>query len=383
MGATVGAYDLKPAHLWHNKMLTSVEPGWRYEFEQGHLSANAVEIRSNAEIDAMLVASSGRQYSQPRLQSYSYLGNIPHADLANPLEKTTASGQPVVVKHFGKAGTPGVTSSVFHQVIINPQVSDDTVWNSYIFDYYLLLPPRVEQLANGKVTWSYDGGRLPSSTNNPAIAGFNVYVDGVKLNSALVSAPLRDFSDTKIWVNSSVQVTVVDKYGNEWPEPKPPVAKPPFTAVTEVCASFSYYWETVLSRSGGGPTSVVQCIHVPSKATLSWFGNSFSLNAEGGYTASGDYSASGSTQTLSNVIASRPLTGDYATPPPPLKISFSSAPRDASGGIRYMLKDAAAEGHYTISYQPEDDTSGGLREARRVTNIVPNSVTVWLNASNF
>lgn len=176
LGATVGAYDLKPAHLWHNKMLTSVEPGWRYEFEQGHLSANAVEIRSNAEIDAMLVASSGRQYSQPRLQSYSYLGNIPHADLANPLEKTTASGQPVVVKHFGKAGTPGVTSSVFHQVIINPQVSDDTVWNSYIFDYYLLLPPRVEQLANGKVTWSYDGGRLPSSTNNPAIAGFNVYV---------------------------------------------------------------------------------------------------------------------------------------------------------------------------------------------------------------
>lgn len=388
LGATVGTHDFKSNRLWTTTFVTSASQGWRHEFEQFHLSGHAVEIQTDVAADALLVATSGRNYRPPKLQTFSYLGGAPHADLSSPLEKQTEAGKPVVVKHFGKAGTPGVTSSRFQQVIVNPAASDETVWGNYFFDYYLLVPPELLPLRNGQVAWSYSAQGIPTSANDPTITGFNVYVDGVKLNATLVPAHLREFYDARIWTTSAVQVTVVDKQGNEWPEVVVE-QKPPFTGVTEVCASFSYTSITAVTRITGGPYSVVHCVAPSSTPPLLWQSSFFSWR--GATTADmevyleGNYIESSDDQQITNVRARRPLSGRYAQTPPPLEIRFFNAPRDKTTSlIRFKLNGAAAEGgRAIIQYQPEDDCSGGFCEARRVDQILPNSVTVWLTATNY
>ena len=388
LGATVGTHDFKSNRLWTTTFVTSASQGWRHEFEQFHLSGHAVEVQSTVAADALLVATSGRNYRPPKLQTFSYLGGSPHADLSSPLEKQTEAGKPVVVKHFGKAGTPGVTSSRFQQVIVNPAASDETVWGTYFFDYYLLVPPELLPLRNGQVAWTYSAQGIPTSVNDPTITGFNVYVDGVKLNAALVPAHLRAFDDARIWTTSAVQVTVVDKHGNEWPEVvvEP---KPPFTGVTEVCASFTYTSITTVTRITGGPYSVVHCVAPSSTPSVLWQASFFNWRgvtpADSKVYVEGNYVESSDDPQITNVRATRPLSGRYAKEPPPLEIRFFNAPRDKTTSlIRFKLSGAAAEGgRALIQYQPEDDCSGGFCEARRVDQILPNSVTVWLTATNY
>lgn len=388
LGATVGTHDFKSNRLWTTTFVTSASQGWRHEFEQFHLSGHAVEVQSTVAADALLVATSGRNYLAPKLQTFSYLGGSPHTDLSSPLEKQTAAGKPVVVKHFGKAGTPGVTSSRFQQVIVNPAASDETVWGTYFFDYYLLVPPELLPLRNGQVAWTYNAQGIPASVNDPTITGFNVYVDGVKLNAALVPAHLRAFDDARIWTTSAVQVTVVDKHGNEWPEVvvEP---KPPFTGVTEVCASFTYTSITTVTRITGGPYSVVHCVAPSSTPSVLWQASFFNWRgvtpADSKVYVEGNYVESSDDPQITNVRATRPLSGRYAKEPPPLEIRFFNAPRDKTTSlIRFKLSGAAAEGgRALIQYQPEDDCSGGFCEARRVDQILPNSVTVWLTATNY
>ena len=388
LGATVGTHDFKSNRLWTTTFVTSASQGWRHEFEQFHLSGHAVEVQSTVAADALLVATSGRNYLAPKLQTFSYLGGSPHTDLSSPLEKQTAAGKPVVVKHFGKAGTPGVTSSRFQQVIVNPAASDETVWGTYFFDYYLLVPPELLPLRNGQVAWTYSAQGIPTSVNDPTITGFNVYVDGVKLNAALVPAHLRAFDDARIWTTSAVQVTVVDKHGNEWPEVvvEP---KPPFTGVTDFCASFTYTSITTVTRITGGPYSVVHCVAPSSTPSVLWQASFFNWRgvtpADSKVYVEGNYVESSDDPQITNVRATRPLSGRYAKEPPPLEIRFFNAPRDKTTSlIRFKLNGAAAEGgRAIIQYQPEDDCSGGFCEARRVDQILPNSVTVWLTATNY
>ena len=222
--ATMGSHDLKPLHLWTPPtMLTAAAHGWRYEFKQPHLSAQAVAIRTDLPVDGLLVATSGRGYLNPKLKTYSYPNPaIPLVAFDTNVERQTAQGKPVAVKHFGKAGTPGVTSSLFQQIVVNPEVSDDTVGAQYVFDYYLLEPP-VENSprAAAAVSWTFSGDGIPSPYSGPIVQGFNVYRDGLKLNANPLSPASRRFDDALILANSDVTVTVVDTYGNEWPEVLP------------------------------------------------------------------------------------------------------------------------------------------------------------------
>ncbi|MBI5017450.1 MAG: hypothetical protein HZB55_18425 [Deltaproteobacteria bacterium] len=222
--STLGSHDLKPGYLWTNKALTSAAHGWRHEFRQFHLSAQAVEIRTDVPVDGLLVATSGRNIQDIKLKTYSYADPAsPLTALDTNLEPQTAPGKPVVVKHFGKAGTPGVTSSVFRQVVVNPEASDATVWALYLFDYYLLEPPQ-EQLprAAGSVAWTFHGEGMPSLASGGAVVkGFNVYLGGLKINTSPLSSVARTFSDARILADSDVTVTVVDVSGNEWPEVLP------------------------------------------------------------------------------------------------------------------------------------------------------------------
>lgn len=224
--ATVGTHDLKPAYLYTPKTLTDQEHGWKHTFEQPHLSGNAVEIRTTIAADGLLVAT-GPAIPSSTLTTYSYAsatGQLP-ASPADYLEKSIPTGQPIVVKHFGRQGTPGVTSSVFRQVILNPEITDKTAWNEYLFVFYILEPPVIETLEAGTVKWTFNSNGMPETgipgrpeTRRDFVAGFNIYVDGVRINTSLVNSSLRRFDDSRITPSSDVVVTVVDRYRNEWPE---------------------------------------------------------------------------------------------------------------------------------------------------------------------
>lgn len=78
---------------------------------------------------------------------------------------------------------------------------------------YLLLPPKNISVSQDTVYWQYDTGNIPDGY----IAGYNIYQNGRKLNGDTPVAPLlRAYTPV---ANTAVQVTVVDKYGNEWPRP--------------------------------------------------------------------------------------------------------------------------------------------------------------------
>ncbi|MDA3895375.1 MAG: hypothetical protein PF482_04410, partial [Desulfobacteraceae bacterium] len=213
LDCTMGDHDyradnIKTSITFYNSTLYK-----KFRFKQPHLTARYIRINPNVFEDGMLVAESGAHYfGQIPLKTYSYTDkNIPVADIDNNLEKTTEANKPIVVKHFGKKGTDGVQHSVFHQIIINPLIADMTVGGGeYYFDYYILVPPEIKSSSAGEVTWS-----LPDYGEN-TIKGFHVYSDGVQLTSNPINN--RYYADTRILTTSDVQVTVVDKFDNEWPE---------------------------------------------------------------------------------------------------------------------------------------------------------------------
>jgi hypothetical protein len=387
--AIAGRHDLEVTNVWTTKGLTREESGWQHRFQQFHLSAHAVEIRTNLEVDGLLVATSGRDYPYPKLQTHSYLGVGARDDVTATLEKSTAAGKPVVVPHFGKVGAPGVTQSVFQQVVLNPAERDETVWETWYFRYYLLEAPRlVLPLENGRVRWTHAAPAFKTGPNEPApqvVAGFNVLLDGKRLNDFVLPANAREYEDSRLYADGLVQVTVVDVHGNEWPEVTLSSA-PPFTHVEEVCASFRYTTVTALSGMQDGPFSTVQCIRPAVTDALGWGGTSassigFSVRS-GTVWVAGVYDPDG--PRLHSVEASRPLTGSYKTPPPLFQIRMTDVPRVIGTSIdRFKIEGAAATGRYSIAWQPEDDCSGGFCEARRVLEIDPASVSIWLTGRNW
>lgn len=375
LGASVGTHDFKATNLWTQHPLTPAAPAWRHEFKQYHLSGQALEIRTDVPANAMLVATSGRQYPYPKLQSHSYLGTAARGDVTQTLEAQTEAGKPVVVKNFGKAGTPGVTNSIFQQVIVNPNESDETVWEDFIFDYYLLEPPQRQGApAAGRVEWSHNADTVNTLLKSPTITGFNVYQDRIRLNGTPLSVGNRSFSDPRIYATGDVQVTVVDRYGNEWPEVAPAAAVP-FLRVRDICASFTYLSITTVSRMQQGPFSVVQCIAPRGTDVLSWAGNQFSIRT-GDIYMTGVYDAIG--PKLTSMRASRPHTGRYAKPPPLFELMMRNADLDPAAAplVRFSVAGATHPNGYTINWQPEDDCTGGFCESRTVLSIDPASVTV-------
>ena len=216
---TVGDHELRALNIKTSISFTDTSLYKKLKFKLPHLTGKHVRVNPYLAADGMLVAESGVDYQYGGgipLKTYSYTdATIPVADIDNNLEKTTETDKPVVVKHFGKKGTAGVQYSVFNQIIINPLVGDVTVGGGeYYFDYYILVPPETKLQFDGKITWTFpDYGELNSS-----IKGFHVYSDGVQLTNTPIVNSFREYSDIRIRSTSDVQVTVVDKYDNEWPE---------------------------------------------------------------------------------------------------------------------------------------------------------------------
>lgn len=148
-----------------------------------------------------------------------------------------------------------------------------------------------------------------------------------------------------------------------------------WSALREVCASFSYTTITSQSRVEAGPFTRVECVTLPSTAVQSWSGGAFSANAGTTY-AEGSLSPDG--QWLSALRALRPHTGRYKVEPPRFQILVDQMPRDLrSSRIRYRLEGAATVGKVQILYQPEDECFGSFCEARAVKAIDPASLSVW------
>lgn len=382
LAATVGGHDFKPGHLWTQKGLTAKARGWRLETRQPHLSVQAVEIRTDLAVDALLVATSGRNYLNSAVKSHSYTGTALVADPSKTLESLTPDARSVVVKHFGRAGSAGVVESAFRQVLVNPQESDVVVGGVYTFDYYLLETPPVT-VTTGKVSWTFDASDIPNWPYDPTITGFNVYRDGTKLNGSVLGSGQRVYNDVAILANSTIVVTVTDRLGNEWPEVQPPFVVP-FVRVRDVCASFTYTSKTVLSGIVEGPFSVIHCVEPPGSLALTWAAQNFSVRSGelfvgGGYTLRGP-----SGPQVENIVARRPLGGRYAKTPPPFEIQIGVLPQDPKSSlIRFKAGGTAIDGRYTIRFQPEDDCSGGFCEARMLLQIVPGSVTISVTALDY
>ena len=221
---TVGDYDHRADNIIKTIILNTTAKSpllQAIRFNQPHLSATHVTVFPYLSVDGMLVAESGAlQGGDIPLKTYSYTDEkIPVADIDNNLEKTAVANKPIVVKHFGKKGAFGVEKSVFHQIIINPLIDNSGIVNGkkFYFDYYMLVPPETTLQFDGKVTWTFPNTTTYGGEHYP-IKGFNVYSDGVQLTNSPINYTLREYSDVRILSNSDVQVTVVDKYDNEWPE---------------------------------------------------------------------------------------------------------------------------------------------------------------------
>ncbi|MBE0546437.1 MAG: hypothetical protein IH627_02010 [Rubrivivax sp.] len=214
LGSSIGSHDFAVPLVESVDALTNGNPGVREKIQLRHLSATGKGLRTDLAVDGLLVVSSDRSAPGCTLKTFSYASDKPFvSDTTKYLELDTPAGKPIVVKHFGKPGTAGVTNSGFFQIIINSSVTDSQ-HQEYELDAYLLVPP-VMQISNGRVDFSH--GVAYSSAQAP-IAGFNVYLNGQKLNSSLLPVAAHVFFDSPIQAGSNVVVTVVDKYSNEWPE---------------------------------------------------------------------------------------------------------------------------------------------------------------------
>ena len=154
-----------------------------------------------------------------------------------------------------------------------------------------------------------------------------------------------------------------------------------FARVQEVCASFSYTTITALSRIEAGPFSRIECVQPPANMLLNWGGGTMFFVRDGQTYIEGYYMQQQALVT--GLKARRPHSGSYRTPPPLFEIIATDMPRDLTSGlIRFRLSGSAAQGRYTIKYQPEDDCFGGFCEARAVKDIVPGSVTLSVTFRN-
>jgi hypothetical protein len=220
----VGTYDLAPGYLKFSKRLTTVELGWRHEFTQNHLSGHFVELSCEEAIDGLLVAAPTCGSSALPFNHYSYADTSPapaRSDVNTYLEAPDALQAALAVQHFGKKGTPGVRYSVFRQVFVNPHTGTDQDDVACGADYYLLEPPPLSTGAwptNG-VGWVFAAPNIDPSY----LTGFNVYLNNKRINdNPIPYTGEQSYSYTSaanpITSRTGVTVTIVDKFGHEWPE---------------------------------------------------------------------------------------------------------------------------------------------------------------------
>lgn len=212
--ASVGRHDFSVPLVDKVYVLSRSESGFTEKIRLPHLSASGRALKTDLTANGMLVVSSARSASTGTdMKIFSYASEKPSGiDIATYLEASAAGAGPIVVKNFGKAGAPGVVHTGLYQIAVNSRVSGESL--EYDFDAYVLTPPEMQTL-NGRVDFSYGhsyaGGQRP-------VVGFNVYLDGKALNTSPLPPDAHVFHDGRIQAGANIVVTVVDKYGNEWPE---------------------------------------------------------------------------------------------------------------------------------------------------------------------
>jgi hypothetical protein len=212
--AAVGDHDFSVPLVEAPFILTETAAGVSAKVTLRHLSAKGLGVRANLDVDTLLVVTAESSAGSSDVKTYSFLSEtLPVNDVTDNLESNLLSEERIVVKHFGKPGTAGVSHTRFYQIAVNSEVEDSSN-NSYDFDAYVLAPPRM-QTSEGRVDFTYD---LQYPTPLNPVAGFNVYLGGQKLNPVMLNASASHFSHASIHSGSDVLVTVVDHAGNEWPE---------------------------------------------------------------------------------------------------------------------------------------------------------------------
>ncbi len=246
---TAGRIDDKTSFISFNKNISS-------------LSMAYIGIDAKNTSDALLVMDSsvsapiemtGSGYNPIVSTTYGIVGNSNNSYVGvEPIDKGLSFPykQPLLIKHFGK------DSNGIEQMIINKHVGNLIRSYGVNLNYYILIPPTTKSVVDGKVTWTFSGigsqaGQIPSSF----IAGFNVYnPQGTKLNSDPIKLPASgtelSFSNSTIKAGDKVVVTVVDKYGNAWPEVKDNSVPNSYTFKQFVKKDSFSYWEGTITSNG-------------------------------------------------------------------------------------------------------------------------------------
>lgn len=267
----VGTYDLSPAYLKFSKRLTTAELAWHDDFTQNHLSGHYVEISCDEAVDGLLVAATDCGGADWPFSTYSYADTAPppaRADVNTYLEDPNAPRASISVAHFGKQGTPGVRYSILRQVFVNAHTGTDQDGVACGADYYLLEPPGLSSgawPANG-VAWVFGASNIAPSY----LTGFNVYLNNRKINDNLIPyTGEQSYSYTSaanpITSPTGVTVTIVDKFGHEWPELQ---GTRESLDIPEVTDEFWYwFWETprlTMTTSGSvTPTGLTTGVRDP------------------------------------------------------------------------------------------------------------------------
>ncbi|RMF96185.1 MAG: hypothetical protein D6734_04180 [Candidatus Schekmanbacteria bacterium] len=202
------------------------------------LTAVYVQLKGNNPEDALLVIDSS-QSKGSLLSSYTYdfIGEK-NSDYSgkNPIDKYKMVPSTLTVKHFGKTSD----KTEVEQLILNSSPSSGA--NADV-SYYLLIPPEITKVKNGNVKWTFKGiGKEKRNIPREYISGFNVFREGIKLNGKkLIPMPKygkeMGYSHSVIKSSDTIEVQIVDKYGNVWPEI---ITDTTDTYVTETLGPFSY-----------------------------------------------------------------------------------------------------------------------------------------------
>lgn len=254
------------------------------------LSMAYVEMRGNNSSDAMLVVNFlGSDPGIAHSYTYDFASNK-NADFIGktPLEKEPylSLEKSLTIKHFGQKQAQNTIS----QMITYPS---RYVYNSGVkVSYYLLVPPIIKAVEDGKVTWTFDGigigaGQIPTNF----IRGFDVYNSfGIKMNTVPITAfdgaKEASYSDPNIKSSDKLTVTIVDRYNNSWPEVQK--TSPPLQSLKGVYINADLFFKDKEVQIGSNTTTIPR-FHLQAAFSLNSSNATFSANSITAYGVKNGY----------------------------------------------------------------------------------------------
>lgn len=303
----------------------------RLDKEMKNNSTAYVRLKAKNEENALLVVRVA-QIDELHSATYPFIGDSD----ADYVGKSTLEDQGVnflgnkcaTIDNFGKNGDVTELEQLFF--------NDGSA--SLLAYYYILLPPEITSLEDGKVTWSTKAiGQIPLEL----IKGYDVYKGKKKINDEIIAYAENELSlssDLILASDTDVTVHVVDYWGNTWPTP------PENDDITKCDKILVSIWsgrvlntferwkpgsttDTVSFIGGGIGYSNCDDLATIVRGPLRWSGKTFSYTYEGDGspgenaivnvgTIGGDYithydiSIYGSIDSENNLSASFYLSGD-------------------------------------------------------------------------